>query len=111
MSYIPFNDEWKKSMNRMSKKHLEEKFGISGTGLKKSDFIDIIRANLIVKQFNKDYEVGDKLLWKPVASFGFTPIEVTLKQEAFLSYGTPVAFFNERNGFCSIEPQHLAPTS
>ncbi len=109
MSYIPFNDEWKKAMNRMSKKHLEEQFGISGDGLKKSDFIDIIRANLIVKQFNENYKVGEKLLWKPIASFGFTPIEVTLKQEAFLNHGIPVAFFNERSGFCSIEPQHLVP--
>ena len=99
MRYILFNDEWKKAMNKMSKKHLEEQFKISGDGLKKADFIDIIRANLIVKQFNENHKVGDKLLWKPIASFGFTPIEVTLKQEAFLNHGTAVAFLTKEVGF------------
>jgi hypothetical protein len=103
----PFDDKWKKAMFRLSKKQLEEEFGISSNGLKKEDFINIIRANLIVNEFNKKYKIGDKILWKPVASFGFTPVEVTLKEKAFLNYGNPVAFFKERSGFCSIEPQHL----
>ncbi len=111
MSYIPYGNEWKKTMNRMSVKHLEEKFNFTKHTLNKANFIELIRSNLIVKQFNEKYKIGDKLLWKPVAINGYTPIKVTIKQEAFLNHGNAVVFFKERSGFCSIEPQHLITTS
>jgi len=111
MEYTPYGSDWKKAMNRMNVKQLETAFGLIKGTFNKSDFIDNIRANLLVKNFNENYNVGDKLLWKPIASFGFTPVEVTVKQKAFLNYGNAVCFFNEISGFCSVEPQYMIPLS
>lgn len=90
MIYTPYGEDWKKEMFKMNIKQLESCFGLTKGTFNKSDFIDNIRANLLVKEFNEEYKIGDKLLWKPVAAFGYTPVEVTVKQEAFLHYGNPV---------------------
>jgi hypothetical protein len=100
--YIPFAADWRKAMNKISKAKLEQTFGVSGSGLTKSKHIDIIRAVLIVRQFNETYPVGSTVLWKDASA-----AKVTVNCKAFMHHGMPVVFFNEKPAFCSIEPEHI----
>ena len=65
------------------------------------------RVKIIIDNFNEKYDIGDTVLWKPVSTHGYTPVEMTVKSPAYSNFGKPVVFFNERSGFCSIEPEHL----
>lgn len=105
--YIPFGDDWRKALNKISKAKLEQTFGVSGSGLTKSKHIDIIRAVLIVRQFNETYPVGSTVLWKSVALEDAPAEKVTVNCKAYMHYGMPVVFFNEKPAFCSIEPEHI----
>lgn len=105
--YEPFGDDWRKCLNKMSKAKLEQTFGVQGSGLTKSKHIDIIRAVLIVRQFNETYPVGSTVLWKNVALEYEPAQKVTVNCKAFMHHGMPVVFFNEKPAFCSIEPEHI----
>lgn len=106
VEYIPFGEEWRKEMRKMSIKMLTSLFDVEKlVGEKKEDLIDKVRIKRIVEVFNKYYPVGSLVQWKPTTRS--EAIEVTVKHPAYPHYGQAVAFFEERSGFCSIEPQFL----
>ena len=105
-AYQPYSAAWKKEMMRMSIANLETSFGIKKGSGNKSQFIDEIRAVMIIRKFNRNYPIGTKLPWKPVSS-GSETVTVTVKHPAFIHYGMPVAFFEEYASFCCIEPRFI----
>jgi hypothetical protein len=107
MSYQPFNKEWERDMKKMSKKQLEIAFSFSGEGLNKMQLIEMIRANLIVKQFNEKYPIGTSLYYMPIADDSSSAKSFTVKSQAFILNGLAVAYFNERPACQSIEPSHI----
>lgn len=105
--FQPFGPDWVKAVRRLSYSFLEEKFGLpKGDCKNKAEYVDQLRSVLIVKAFNRDHPVGSKLMWRPMR--GRIAISVTVKHEAYLHYGRPVAFFEEVSGFCCVEPEFIA---
>lgn len=103
----PFGPSWVKEISKLSKSELKENFGVDGKGTTKAVQIEIIRANLIVKQFNQNHPVGSAVRWRSTGD-DFSPFEtVTVESEAFVGRMEPVVFFVEKVGFCSIEPEFL----
>ena len=62
-AYQPYSAAWKKEMMRMSIANLETSFGIKKGSGNKSQFIDEIRAVMIIRKFNRNYPIGTKLPW------------------------------------------------
>lgn len=57
----------------------------------------------IVERFNKSFFSGDSVYWRSSSVGEYK--RYTVKGEAFLdSSETPVVFFEEKSGYCSIEP-------
>jgi len=110
-TFQPFNDEWRSQVKRFPKKMILTLFiGVAEdvSKLNKTQLIERLRAELIVKQFNKWYPVGCTLLWKSISTPNCKPIQVTVKYPAYIAAsGQPVAFFKERSGYCSVEPQFI----
>ena len=103
----PFNETWKKQVMKLPIKYIEEIFDTKHDGkLKKVDWVDLIRSQLIVATFNKRYSIGDALFWKADINDEH-PLRVTVKTRAFMHYGTPVVLFFERPAICTIEPEHI----
>jgi hypothetical protein len=60
----------------------------------------------LVKKFNKQFKVGDKVNFKSSASSESK--EVTVKTEAWLqNENTAVVMFEEVRSYCSIEPMFV----
>lgn len=106
VEYAPFGDQWRKGMMKNSIDSLCTNFNVVKLkGEKKKDVVHKIRLKLIINSFNENHPVGAKFLWKP--SVRGEAITVTVKKPAYEFYGMAVAFFEERSGFCSIEPQFI----
>lgn len=111
MNYQPFNDEWRKEVRKMTIpfiKNLIEGEIREFPKPNKAYLIELLRAELIVKQFNLQWPVSCTLYWRSVALEGFEYKEVTVKSKAYVANsGEPVAFFNEVSGYCSIAPEFV----
>lgn len=107
MEFQPFNSEWEKDMNKLSKQKMEMIFKFSGQGLNKQQLIKIIRANLIVKQFNENYPIGSTVNYMPISENSSCIQKLTVKSQAYILNGLPVVFFNEKPACCSAEPSHI----
>lgn len=59
----------------------------------------------LIETFNQRFPVGSKCRWRSALSQPYT--EVTIKHAAYDSHGQAVAFFQERSGFCSIDPRFV----
>jgi hypothetical protein len=106
--YIQFGLEWRKTLSRQSKESLEKLFKVdAGLHPTKEKLIDAIRTDLIVTEFNKKHPVGSTVYWRASSHPGTSYLKLTVKSPAFNSHGTPVVFFAEKSGFCSIEPHFL----
>lgn len=44
--YIPFGEEWEKEIKKLSVRQLELVFDLEANGLKKSEFIEVIKKNI-----------------------------------------------------------------
>lgn len=113
LDYLSFGDEWRKEVSKMPINLIKQLFPVpisdnSRPRRKKSEWIDRLRGQLIVKQFNEQFPVGSTLWWKPVANDETEPILVTVKREAYVAASLePVCFFHERSGYCSISPEFV----
>lgn len=106
--YVQFGLEWRKTLGRHSKESLEKLFKVEpGLHPTKEKLIAAIRTDLIVTEFNKKHPVGSSVYWRAMAVESSSYRKMTVKSEAFNSHGTSVVFFEEKSGFCSIEPQFL----
>jgi hypothetical protein len=61
-----------------------------------------------VNKFNEQFPVGTKLEWRSLASERQPYVKVTVSAPAFITgvgkFCTPVAYFLERSGYCSVSP-------
>lgn len=107
--YVPFEEQWKKEMSKATKKAILDMIDAPvSPKLKKSQLIDLLKVELIVKRFNENYPVGSKVGWRSVAldSFPYNIYEVS--SPAFItSSNYPVVFFKDKLGYCSIEPKFI----
>lgn len=55
--------------------------------------------------FNAKYPVGSKVKW--CNYIGADPVEMIVKSEAYVMSGTPVCFFENVRGCCSVEPDFI----
>ncbi len=47
--YIPFGEEWEKEIKKLSVRQLELVFDLEANGLKKSEFIEVIKKSVKLK--------------------------------------------------------------
>ena len=105
--YIPFGKEWQEQLQKRSIRFICHMFNVHRLDKeRKEQLIKRVRVKMIVNGFNDEFPVGSKVMWRP--SVRAESIEVTVKSPAYNNYGMPVAFFHERSGFCSVEPQFIA---
>jgi len=64
-------------------------------------------AEKMVAKFNRLYPVGDGVYWRSYVSDAAPYKYMTVKTPAFVANGQPVVFFQERSGYCSIEPEFV----
>ena len=106
--YVQFGVEWRKELKKHSISTLEDLFKIEkGVYKNKEQLIDKIRAVLIVKWFNKFHPVGSTVYWRSINSETVPFQKMTVQSEAYETNSSPVCFFKEKSGFCSVEPQFL----
>lgn len=60
------------------------------------------RTEKIIAKFNKMFPVGSTVRWR--SSVGSEYQNMTVAHAAYDNHGLAVAFFNEKSGFCSVEP-------
>ena len=57
----------------------------------------------LVEDFNKNYKVGDTVLWRSLISPDFPYTEYIVRSEAILLNNNPVVWLKNRSSCCSIE--------
>jgi len=103
--YTPFGPDWEKEMMKMNKASLLEILGAPETALKKKELVKLIRTKLIIEQFNDTYPIGSSVNWRSTPYSELS--KKIVKSKAFPHFGTPVVFFENHSGFCSIEPEFI----
>jgi hypothetical protein len=66
-----------------------------------------VNQEFIVELFNAFYRKGYIVKYRTIADDESSTIKLTVKSEAFIQNGIPVASFEEKEGYCSIEPEYL----
>jgi len=66
-----------------------------------------IDQEFVVRLFNEFYYEGYKVKYRLVAYDESSLVKLTVKGKAFIHNGIAVASFEEKEGYCSIEPKHL----
>jgi hypothetical protein len=109
MSYIPFSDAWRKEYMKHAKAYIISKLKFKADpSLPKARLIELLRVELIVEQFNKDYKVGDKVRWRSVKDDSFPYHEYTTLTVAYIAQnGLPCVHFREKSGYCCVEPEFI----
>ena len=64
-------------------------------------------AAKLVNDFNERYKVGDEVLWRSTNDPFSRYAKKTIRTPAILLGSTPVVFFENHKGCCSIEPEFL----
>lgn len=59
----------------------------------------------LIERFNKRFPIGSMVRWR---SYKDGPLmQMITRTEAFDSNGQPVVFFENKTGFCSIDPMFV----
>lgn len=66
-----------------------------------------MKSGTLVERFNKRFPIGAKVQWRSIGKDDVPFEEVTVKSAAFDSHGQAVVFFEERSGYCSIDPRFV----
>jgi hypothetical protein len=66
-----------------------------------------MKAKDLVEKFNKQFPVGATVPWRSIGKAGVSHKDYTVRFAARDQNGQPVAWFNERSGMVSIEPQFV----
>jgi hypothetical protein len=104
--YEKYGPDWRKFLMKHSMPNLVELFKPQPDSYKtKDELINHVRATLIVKDFNEKHNVGTVVFWRNSRVQVGRPM--TVQTPAYVNNNIPVVFFQEKNGYCSIEPQFL----
>jgi len=67
----------------------------------------MLGPEFFVRMFNGFYRKGYIVKYRTIANDESSLVKLTVKSEAFIHNGIPVASFEEKEGYCSIEPEYL----